>query len=150
MVPDLWPKGWLCGLVMSSGVCRIAQVLPPELQTGLRIRGALAAKPFDPPSRKELVQSAEARQALRFLIQTGETVEVSDEIVLMQDAFRQMREAIIVFIRSKGPATVADLRQALGSSRRVVVPLLERLLDRQRVASPRSRENARACPLGFA
>ena len=33
------------------------------------------------------------------------------------------------FIRAHGPATVSDLRQALGSSRRVVVPLLE-YLDR--------------------
>jgi selenocysteine-specific elongation factor len=38
------------------------------------------------------------------------------------------------FIRAHGPATVSDLRQALSSSRRVVVPLLERL-DRDGVTS---------------
>jgi len=31
------------------------------------------------------------------------------------------------FIGQHGPATVSELRQALGSSRRVVVPLLEHL-----------------------
>ena len=36
---------------------------------------------------------------------------------------------IRTFIREHGPATVSDLRQALGTSRRVVVPLLE-YLDR--------------------
>ena len=30
-------------------------------------------------------------------------------------------------ITSKGPATVSDLRQALGTNRRVMVPLLEKL-----------------------
>jgi len=36
------------------------------------------------------------------------------------------------FIREHGPATVSDLRQALGSSRHVIIPLLERL-DRDAV-----------------
>jgi selenocysteine-specific elongation factor len=31
------------------------------------------------------------------------------------------------FIRSHGPATVSELRQMLGNSRRVALPLLERL-----------------------
>jgi selenocysteine-specific elongation factor len=31
------------------------------------------------------------------------------------------------FISKNGPATVSELRQALGSSRRIMVPLLERL-----------------------
>jgi DNA-binding MarR family transcriptional regulator len=31
------------------------------------------------------------------------------------------------FIREHGPATVSELRQTLGSSRRIMVPLLERL-----------------------
>jgi selenocysteine-specific elongation factor len=31
------------------------------------------------------------------------------------------------FISKNGPSTVSQLRQALGSSRRVMVPLLERL-----------------------
>jgi len=31
------------------------------------------------------------------------------------------------FLREHGPATAGELRQALGTSRRVVIPLLERL-----------------------
>jgi selenocysteine-specific elongation factor len=38
------------------------------------------------------------------------------------------------FISNNGPATVSELRQALGSSRRVMVPLLERL-DREGVTT---------------
>ena len=41
----------------------------------------------------------------------------------------QATETVRKFISEHGPSTVSDLRQALGSSRRVVVPLLE-YLDR--------------------
>jgi selenocysteine-specific elongation factor len=38
-----------------------------------------------------------------------------------------MKSQVAEFISNNGPATVSELRQALGSSRRVMVPLLERL-----------------------
>jgi selenocysteine-specific elongation factor len=38
-----------------------------------------------------------------------------------------MKSQVAEFISKNGPATVSQLRQALGSSRRVMVPLLERL-----------------------
>jgi selenocysteine-specific elongation factor len=43
-----------------------------------------------------------------------------------------MKSQVAEFISNNGPATVSELRQALGSSRRVMVPLLERL-DREGV-----------------
>jgi selenocysteine-specific elongation factor len=102
--------------------------LTPQLErASAAIRSALASKPFDPPSRKEMAQTAEARQALKFFLQKGEAIELSDEVVLGSEAFKKMRDAIVAFIRGRGPATVAELRQALESSRRIMVPLLERL-----------------------
>ncbi len=102
--------------------------LPPNLQaSGRRIRDALAAKPFEPPSKKELAHDALGQQALRFLRETGEVVELSDELVLQRDAFHQMKEVVAEFIRAHGPSTVSDLRQKLGTTRRVIMPLLERL-----------------------
>jgi len=38
-----------------------------------------------------------------------------------------MRAAVVDLISKNGPATVSELRQALQSSRRVMVPFLERL-----------------------
>jgi selenocysteine-specific elongation factor len=66
---------------------------------------------------------------LRFLIETGEVVEVNAELVMAAKGVEQASQRVQQFIREHGPATVSDLRQALGSSRRVVVPLLE-YLDR--------------------
>jgi selenocysteine-specific elongation factor len=102
--------------------------LPDSLQSaGSRIRALLAAKPFDPPSRKELAPDALSQQALRFLCDTGEVVKITDDLFLGSEGFAKMRDAVIICIRSKGSASMSDLRQTLGSSRRVVVPFLERL-----------------------
>jgi len=102
--------------------------LPEKLQAvGSKLRAALAAKPFDPPSRQALAPDPRSQQALRFLIETGEAVEINPDVVLAADALARAGESIRRFIREHGPATVSELRQMLGSSRRVVVPLLERL-----------------------
>jgi len=107
--------------------------LPPRLQAaGTKIRSALAAKPFDPPSRKELAPDSLSQQALRFFLDTGELAEVSAEVVVSSEALQRMRDAVVEFIRRHGSASVGELRQALGSSRRVMVPFLE-LLDRDGV-----------------
>ncbi len=102
--------------------------LAPHLQApGNRLRSALAAKPFETPSRKELAPDAISQQALRFLLETGEAVALGDEVVLAAENFLRAIELIKKHIHEKGPATVSDLRQALGTSRRIVMPLLERL-----------------------
>ncbi len=102
--------------------------LSPQLQSAsARIRAMLAAKPFDPPSRKDVAPDIASQQALRFLIESGEVFEVSSEIVLAADSAKRATEMVREFIRSHGPATVSELRQMLGNSRRVALPLLERL-----------------------
>ena len=102
--------------------------LSAQLQAaGAKIRASLAAKPFDPPSRKELAPDSLSQQALRFLITNGEAVEINVEVLMAAESVRRATELIRRFIREHGPATVSELRQTLGSSRRVMVPLLERL-----------------------
>jgi len=102
--------------------------LTPQLQAaGTKIRALLAAKPLDPPSRKDLAPDAASQQALRYLIQSGELIDVNIEIVMTAEAVKQATAMIRDFIRKNGPATTSDLRQMLGNSRRVAIPLLERL-----------------------
>jgi selenocysteine-specific elongation factor len=103
-------------------------VLPPQLQAaGAKIRTMLAAKPLDPPSRKDLAPDVGSQQALRFLIETGEVAEINAEIAMSSESMKRATEMIRQFIRAHGPATTSDLRQMLGNSRRVAIPLLERL-----------------------
>jgi selenocysteine-specific elongation factor len=102
--------------------------LPVHLQQAeKRIREALHRQPFDPPSRKTIEADPQARQVVRFLIENGEVTELGPDVLLLRENFERMKSQVTEFIFKNGPATVSELRQALGSSRRVMVPLLERL-----------------------
>jgi selenocysteine-specific elongation factor len=107
--------------------------LPPHLDTIARkILVRASEKPLDPPSRAQLAPDKPTRQALRYLIETGQLVELATELLLSNEAFAGAKEIVTGFIARNGASTVSDLREALGTSRRVAVPLLERL-DRDRI-----------------
>jgi selenocysteine-specific elongation factor len=106
-------------------------LLLPELQpVEAKIRQVLSRKPFDPPPRREIEPDQQAQYVLRFLIETGQVVQVAPDVLLLRENFERMKEMAAEFIKKNGPATVSQLRQMLQSSRRVLVPLLERL-DRE-------------------
>jgi len=104
--------------------------LPLELlSVAENIRAALSAKRFDPPDRKGLSQDRNLQQALRFLIDKGEIVEITREIVVLCEAAEQMQKTITEFLSEHGSATASQLRQKIGTTRRVIIPFLE-YLDR--------------------
>lgn len=103
-------------------------LLPAELQAVERkIREALSGKPFDPPPRREIETDRHAQQVLRFLTETGELSEIGSDVVLLRENFERMKHEVADFIARHGPATVSELRKALESSRRIMVPFLEKL-----------------------
>ena len=100
--------------------------LPELLRTsGETLRKTFSTRPMEPPSRKELAPDAASQRALKFLIETGEVVEINADLVMSAEALTQASARVRAFIEQHGPATVSELRQALGTSRRIVVPLLE-------------------------
>jgi selenocysteine-specific elongation factor len=119
------------GFVRSGATIRRAThrpALPPRLQAaGEKLRRDLEARPFDPPNRKELIPSDTALQALKFLVAAGEAVEVGPEVIMSAGSFARAIESIRNHIQSRGPATVSELKTVLNSSRRIMVPLLEKL-----------------------
>jgi selenocysteine-specific elongation factor len=82
---------------------------------------------MEPPSRKELLAMPQAAQALRFLVETGEALDLGQETVIGIEAYARASLMVKAYIQSKGGATAGELRQMLGTSRRVIIPLLERL-----------------------
>jgi selenocysteine-specific elongation factor len=108
-------------------------VLPPKLQAaGQVILDTLRERPFDPPSAKELARNDASHQALKYLIATGQVIDLGQHTVLSATAYASAIEQIRHQLRVTGSATVSELKAMLGSSRRVMVPLLERL-DRDRI-----------------
>ena len=111
-----------------------------------QIREALNEQPFDPPSRRTIESDPGARQVVRFLIENGELTELALDVLLLRENFERMKSQVAEFISKNGAATVSELRQALGSSRRVMVPLLERL-DRDGVTR-RVADKRMLCKMG--
>ncbi|HET6251947.1 MAG TPA: selenocysteine-specific translation elongation factor [Tepidisphaeraceae bacterium] len=102
--------------------------LPPRLQAaGAMLRRRLAERPLDPPSHDELCKTDLARQALRFLIASGEAVDIGNEIVLSSAAYAKSIEIVRKGLGEMKQATVSELKTLLGASRRIAVPLLEKL-----------------------
>ena len=139
LMDDLCANGFVRA---GSAIARASHrpLLPPDLLPAAeKIRTALSVKPFDPPERKTLSlataspsgggEDRHLQQALRFLIQQGEIIELNEEIILLNEAAGQMRSTVVGFISEHGPATASQLRQAIGTSRRVIIPFLE-YLDR--------------------
>ncbi len=126
------------GIAQAGSVARRSThrpALPPHLRAaGDKLRAALNAKPFEPPARKSLATDSAAHQALRFLIETGEAVEVGPDLVFLADTLAKVRDVVRAHLRAQRSATVSELRQALATNRRVIVPLLEHL-DRLGVTS---------------
>jgi selenocysteine-specific elongation factor len=130
LVGDLCRNGFAqTGTTIRRGEHRLA--LPAHLEAhGARIRSALAAKPFEPPTRKELAGDAASQQALRFLLQSGEALELDAETVMLAANYSKAANAIKAHLQRAAGATASELRQLLNTNRRVIIPLLERL-DRE-------------------
>ncbi|MBT7982954.1 MAG: selenocysteine-specific translation elongation factor [Akkermansiaceae bacterium] len=102
--------------------------LPDKLQlAGKRIRDALNSSPLEPPNPKELVKSDDDLSALQFLLETGEAIQLDDKAILLSSHFEDSVEKVKRFITSNGPSTAANIRKILGTTRRIVIPFLERL-----------------------
>jgi selenocysteine-specific elongation factor len=102
--------------------------LPPRLRAaGEAIRRALGESPFDPPSRASLCASDAAHQAMKFLIASGEVVELNHDVVMLRSAYTEAGVRVRSKLASIESATVSELKTFLASSRRVMVPLLEKL-----------------------
>ncbi len=62
-----------------------------------------------------------------FLCEMGEVILLNEEVAVSSSAFAQMRAVIAKVLGAQPSATLSELRQAVGSTRRILVPLLERL-----------------------
>ena len=91
------------------------------------MRATLAAAPLAPPGRGQLAADRTGQAVLEFLASSGEVVQLDQDVVLPADAYEQARAAVVAYLRRNGSATTSTLRTAVGTNRRVIIPLLERL-----------------------
>jgi selenocysteine-specific elongation factor len=101
-----------------------------ELAT--RALGILGEDGITPRGIQALAESlgvgrAEAIAALEQLMATGEAIRTGPGLCYHAAHLHALRERIVCLIRSRGEITVAELRDALGISRRYAIALLEDL-----------------------
>ena len=100
--------------------------LPEAVLAAVRIlRADLAAAPFVAPDADRLRKLGLDARSLAAAIRAGELMRVSDQIVLAPGADAA---AAAILARLDQPFTAAQAREALATTRRTVIPLLE-LLD---------------------
>ncbi len=140
-------------LQVACGALRIAKPadksagpdLPEALLAAVRIlRADLAATPFLAPDADRLRKLGLDARSLAAAVRAGELMRVSDQIVLAPGADTA---AAAILARLDQPFTAAQAREALASTRRTVIPLLE-LLDSAGVTQrqPDDRRVLRSAP----
>jgi selenocysteine-specific elongation factor len=113
-----------------SKVLQSVPSLPPRLAAGVRaVLADLAAAPFMAPEAGRLRELGLDPRAIAAAARVGLLLRVTEQIVLAPGA---EAEAARILARLPQPFTTAEARQALGTTRRVAIPLLE-YLDRARI-----------------
>lgn len=90
----------------------------------------LEAHRFQPPTIQELEAQGWSATFVKALVATGDLEQLDTEFVLPPSLVRLAVEILSAVIEERGPMSVADARDALGSSRKYVMPLLY-YLDRK-------------------
>jgi len=107
-----------------------ATSLPPRLAEAVRqVLADLAAHPFAAPDAQRLRDLGLDGKAIATAARGGLLLRIADQIVLAPDADRA---AAAILGKLPQPFSTSQARQALGTSRRVAIPLLEHL-DRKRL-----------------
>ena len=103
-------------------------------ETRAKLGAAMRVRMADPAfrakiaaARRALAPDRASQQALAFLLQSGEAMEIGPDLVLASSAFEAAEGRVRQHLRERGAATASELRELLGTTRRVLIPLLERL-----------------------
>ena len=64
---------------------------------------------------------------LNALIETGQLVQVNEDVLFLPEAYQAMRQAVIDHIKDHGQISLAELRDKFDTSRKYAVAVLEHL-----------------------
>jgi selenocysteine-specific elongation factor len=124
----------------------IHAILPDEVRSALdALILRLDASPFNAPDASELGAAGLTENYLAVAVNRGELVKLAEGVYLTPEC---LSRAAAVLASLQQPFTLSEARQALTTTRRVAMPLLE-LLDRQHVTRrvDSQRREMRSVPL---
>nr|WP_042196310.1 selenocysteine-specific translation elongation factor [Kibdelosporangium sp. MJ126-NF4]CEL22538.1 Selenocysteine-specific translation elongation factor [Kibdelosporangium sp. MJ126-NF4]CTQ89394.1 Selenocysteine-specific translation elongation factor [Kibdelosporangium sp. MJ126-NF4] len=111
------------GFTVHEGQISTGDQLPARVRRSVdAVVACLRDTPFRPPDADRLREWGLGAKEIGAAVRTGLLLKVADNVVLLPDAIDRA-----VKVLGGGPFTPAIAKQALDSTRRVVIPLLERL-----------------------
>jgi selenocysteine-specific elongation factor len=87
---------------------------------------AFRKSPYTPLSVADS-EAVVGMEVLNALIQQGELVQVSEDVLFLRGTYEEMVKRVIEHIQEKGPITVAQVRDMFGASRKYALALMEHL-----------------------
>lgn len=99
---------------------------PEQSQRVDTLLGRFRSQPYAPPSGKESSELV-GEDVLRVLLQRGELVQVSPDVLFLSDVYQEMVRRIRERIQHHGSITLSEVRDMFDSSRKYAQALLEHL-----------------------
>ncbi|MDC0316292.1 selenocysteine-specific translation elongation factor [Verrucomicrobia bacterium] len=87
----------------------------------------LAMKEYGFITNTQLIDDDLSKHALRFLIKSGNILSINDEIYMSAMKYGSCKLAAKMHLRGHGKATVSELKKVMNTSRKVAVPVLEKM-----------------------
>lgn len=103
------------------------QLSPAERVVFDRIAKSFADGKWRPPDIEEAFAGVEPKLARRVktaLLESGILVDLGEGVVVHQEALKEAERIIRELFRNKAELTASEIRQALDSTRKIVIPLL--------------------------
>ncbi len=89
--------------------------------------------PFSPPGRAE-AETLVGSEVLGALIEQGTLVKVgsaAEAVLFLRESYEQALATLLAYVREHGKMTAAEARDALGTTRKYILPLLEHMDERR-------------------
>jgi selenocysteine-specific elongation factor len=103
-------------------------LLDKQKELSQKILQKFASNPLSPPTKEEIQNLGDDYQeVLSFLTESGALVELKEGILFRTDDFERIKQQVVDFIKKRGDATVSQLREHIGTTRKYMVPIVEKL-----------------------
>jgi selenocysteine-specific elongation factor len=105
-----------------------AQLKPEQLRLQGKLSARLSASPLAAPTKKEFIdEDPQYEVVISFLKDRNEIVELKGGILLTRRDLDNIVQSLVDYLRKAGKATASDIKNQLKTSRKYVIPLLEKL-----------------------
>jgi len=105
-----------------------AQLKKDQLSLQGKLHARLSASPLSAPLKKEFIDEDPGYEVvIDFLRDRGELIELKGGVLLTKKDFDEITRSVTEFLKKRGKATASDIKSYLNTSRKYIIPLLEKL-----------------------